>query len=481
MRWDVEHFITRLLTKFFCAFRREIEMGNHGSLFSSKPLHRSKMSGSYNALNDSNSVAVDPLSMTMSCVFPDEIAADDNSKRGSPNVFQRFLCSKKLFRRSRSSGKTATAIPLSGTFRRKTVSSSAAALQQGGPDFDAIFEHAAQRNDELCKAVVGDQRRIGTPPKVSHRRSVEDICPVGGSEKRDSGPAGHASTDKDDFSCCSRATDSGAWRRAMSLRVTFFHENSLEREQCPMEKTIEPRKTSTASVSSFKDKLCRTSSTRCLRSDELPVPVRRWLSSADIVCDQELLDMVREMMPVGELTPLRRNSSKRSSRKFEFQPLLSPAQIKLIRNHWNGLYITIGPTAIGNYLFNRIVFKNPQSRKMLLSLLVDHLSPGYFSKRHARAIGVILNFVMKNLEYPENISLILKMVGHCHAKLVTVGLDSSIWNVFAEALLECSLEWGEKSRRVDEVRKAWAIIIAFITEKLKAGFNDGRKNLQAGA
>ncbi|CDW55049.1 hypothetical protein TTRE_0000332001 [Trichuris trichiura] len=170
-----------------------------------------------------------------------------------------------------------------------------------------------------------------------------------------------------------------------------------------------------------------------------------------------------------------------SIRKIEYQPLLSAAQIKLIRNHWNGLYITIGPTAIGNYLFNRIAFKNPQSRKMLLSLLVDHLSPGYLSKRHARAIGVTLNFVMKNLELPENISLILKMVGHCHAKLATVGLDSSIWNVFAEALLECSLEWGEKSRRVDEVRKAWAIIIAFITEKLKAGFNDGRKNLQAGS
>ncbi|XP_003371435.1 putative globin [Trichinella spiralis] len=229
---------------------------------------------------------------------------------------------------------------------------------------------------------------------------------------------------------------SANWRRTMSLKVTF--------DECKSTSTSDSdnsRKPSNASTnSSRKERLCRATSTCTVRCPTLATPVRRWLSTADM-------------------------------------PLLNAAQIKLIRNHWKGMYVTIGPTAIGNHLFNRIVFKNPHWRKLFMSILIDHRTPGYFSKRHARAIGVVLNFVIRNLELPETVGILLNMIGHCHATLVGLGVDVDLWDVFAEALLECSLEWGEKNRRVDEVRKAWAIIIAFITEKIKAGYNEARKGI----
>lgn len=42
----------------------------------------------------------------------------------------------------------------------------------------------------------------------------------------------------------------------------------------------------------------------------------------------------------------------------------------------------------------------------------------------------------------------------------------------AETFIDCTLEWGDRRCRSETVRKAWALIIAFVIEKIKFGHLD---------
>lgn len=44
-----------------------------------------------------------------------------------------------------------------------------------------------------------------------------------------------------------------------------------------------------------------------------------------------------------------------------------------------------------------------------------------------------------------------------------------LWNLVAETFIDCTLEWGDRRCRSETVRKAWALIIAFVIEKIKFG------------
>lgn len=48
-------------------------------------------------------------------------------------------------------------------------------------------------------------------------------------------------------------------------------------------------------------------------------------------------------------------------------------------------------------------------------------------------------------------------------------IKDKIWNSVAETFIDCTLEWGDRRCRSETVRKAWALIIAYVTEKIKHG------------
>lgn len=50
-----------------------------------------------------------------------------------------------------------------------------------------------------------------------------------------------------------------------------------------------------------------------------------------------------------------------------------------------------------------------------------------------------------------------------------VEISRKIWNTLAETFIDCTLEWGDKKSRTETTRKAWALIIAFVIEKIKDG------------
>jgi hypothetical protein len=96
-------------------------------------------------------------------------------------------------------------------------------------------------------------------------------------------------------------------------------------------------------------------------------------------------------------------------------------------------------------------------------------------KYHSKLVAEILDSIVKNLEHLDDETSRLIQIGRQHACLSQWGLKPKFWDVLAEAFIECTLEWGEKNRRIEEARKAWVIIVTFVTEKMKYGFQDERR------
>uniref|UniRef100_A0A1I8BR08 GLOBIN domain-containing protein n=1 Tax=Meloidogyne hapla TaxID=6305 RepID=A0A1I8BR08_MELHA len=150
---------------------------------------------------------------------------------------------------------------------------------------------------------------------------------------------------------------------------------------------------------------------------------------------------------------------------------LTPAQIHLIRSLWRQVYLSKGPTVIGSQISHRLFFKEPQIREQfrrcpLPNQFVNHDS---FSKAHCRHISELIDQIVENLDDLENVGAMLERIGRVHARISGGQLSSKIWNSVAETFVDCTLEWGDRRARSETVRKAWALIIAFIIERIKYG------------
>jgi hypothetical protein len=121
-------------------------------------------------------------------------------------------------------------------------------------------------------------------------------------------------------------------------------------------------------------------------------------------------------------------------------------------------------------------------------------------KFHHRVVGDLIDTLVRNVDELECVADELIDIGASHARYyddgVKVGLgfpsncpspkaeksckiiQSKFWNAFAESLIECTMEWGDKHKRSDELRKAWASVAAFTSEKLKHGLNEQRRRQQ---
>ncbi|KAL7078759.1 hypothetical protein ACQ4LE_002236 [Meloidogyne hapla] len=160
---------------------------------------------------------------------------------------------------------------------------------------------------------------------------------------------------------------------------------------------------------------------------------------------------------------------------------LTPAQIHLIRSLWRQVYLSKGPTVIGSQISHRLFFKEPQIREQfrrcpLPNQFVNHDS---FSKAHCRHISELIDQIVENLDDLENVGAMLERIGRVHARISGGQLSSKIWNSVAETFVDCTLEWGDRRARSETVRKAWALIIAFIIERIKYGHLEERRQITA--
>uniref|UniRef100_A0A914Y655 Globin family profile domain-containing protein n=1 Tax=Panagrolaimus superbus TaxID=310955 RepID=A0A914Y655_9BILA len=100
-----------------------------------------------------------------------------------------------------------------------------------------------------------------------------------------------------------------------------------------------------------------------------------------------------------------------------------------------------------------------------------------FAKAHSKAMADLVDHVVENLDNLEAISPELERVGRVHAQIMRGELSSKLWNTVAETFIDCTLEWGDKRCRSETVRKAWALIIAFMVERIKTGHLEQRKHM----
>ena len=52
------------------------------------------------------------------------------------------------------------------------------------------------------------------------------------------------------------------------------------------------------------------------------------------------------------------------------------------------------------------------------------------------------------------------------------------WDDFAAAVVDCTLEWGDRQLRCPEAQTAWTEIVMFIVRLLKDGFYDEMRKLR---
>jgi hemoglobin-like flavoprotein len=158
---------------------------------------------------------------------------------------------------------------------------------------------------------------------------------------------------------------------------------------------------------------------------------------------------------------------------------LTVAQIHLIRSLWRQVYVTKGPTVIGQTIIHRLFFKYPKLKDQFRKCALPKQFPNHdsFAKAHCKAVAELVDQVVENLDSLESMSAELERIGKIHAQVLNGQLSSKLWNSVAETFIDCTLEWGDRRCRSETVRKAWALIIAFMMEKIKTGHLEQRKQM----
>uniref|UniRef100_A0A183BTN2 GLOBIN domain-containing protein n=1 Tax=Globodera pallida TaxID=36090 RepID=A0A183BTN2_GLOPA len=160
---------------------------------------------------------------------------------------------------------------------------------------------------------------------------------------------------------------------------------------------------------------------------------------------------------------------------------LTSAQIHLIRSLWRQVYLSKGPTVIGSQISHRLFFKEPETRELFrrCALPQQFANHDSFSKAHCKQISELIDQVVESLDDLEHVGPLLEQVGRCHAHISGGQLSSKLWNSVAETFIDCTLEWGDRRARSETVRKAWALIIAFMVERIKHGHLEERRHISA--
>ncbi|KAK0423295.1 hypothetical protein QR680_008069 [Steinernema hermaphroditum] len=169
---------------------------------------------------------------------------------------------------------------------------------------------------------------------------------------------------------------------------------------------------------------------------------------------------------------------RQSSTKSTLIPLTS-AQIHLVRTLWRQIYMSKGPTVIGSTIFHKFFFKCPKVKEQFRRCPLPRNFPNHdsFAKAHCKAMSELVDNVIENLENLDTMTADLERVGRIHAEVMNGEISTKIWNDLAETFIDCTLEWGDRRCRTETVRKAWALIIAFMIEKIKLGHSDQRKRM----
>ncbi|CAD6190950.1 unnamed protein product [Caenorhabditis auriculariae] len=160
---------------------------------------------------------------------------------------------------------------------------------------------------------------------------------------------------------------------------------------------------------------------------------------------------------------------------------LTCAQIHLIRSLWRQVYTSKGPTVIGTSIYHRLCFKCQVVKEQMkrVQLPPKFQNSDNFIKAHSKAVAELIDQVVENLDNLDSMVDELTRIGRVHARILRGELTGKLWNIVAETIIDCTLEWGDRRCRSETVRKGWALIVAFVVEKIKYGHHEQRKLMLA--
>ncbi|TKR60663.1 hypothetical protein L596_027877 [Steinernema carpocapsae] len=159
--------------------------------------------------------------------------------------------------------------------------------------------------------------------------------------------------------------------------------------------------------------------------------------------------------------------------------LLTARQRKILQRSWNKSQRT-GLDNIGAHIFLKIYAKDPTVGIMFNLGSCPHTELKYrkFFQDHAMTFTRSLDFVMNHLEDYDRVSKFCIELGKTHVKFMRRGFKTSFWDIFAEALTECAIDW-EGGLRCRDVLNGWRTLVSFIIEEMRKGFEKERKRQAA--
>ncbi|XGW01085.1 hypothetical protein V3C99_013777 [Haemonchus contortus] len=152
---------------------------------------------------------------------------------------------------------------------------------------------------------------------------------------------------------------------------------------------------------------------------------------------------------------------------------LTPAQILLIRRTWTHAR-NQGALEPAISIFRNSFFKNPEIRSMMMH---GTKNAGHERlKRHAQIFTTIMDELIANLDNPTATSPSLRESGEKHVFQTRdqygCPFRATLLDQFASAMIERTLEWGEKKDRTEVTQTGWTKIVLFVVEQIKEGFHD---------
>lgn len=164
-----------------------------------------------------------------------------------------------------------------------------------------------------------------------------------------------------------------------------------------------------------------------------------------------------------------------TSRYISRCPLqLTVAQTVLVRKTWAHAR-NQGAMEPAMSIFRNSFFKSSDIRGLVMA---GSKNAGYERlKKHALEFTSIMDrLISGNVEEIESVVEDLKRAGKTHAAIprdqYVCPFRTGLLDQFAAAMIERTLEWGEKKDRTEVTQTAWTKIVLFVVEQMKAGFHE---------
>ncbi|VDK85145.1 unnamed protein product, partial [Onchocerca ochengi] len=176
-----------------------------------------------------------------------------------------------------------------------------------------------------------------------------------------------------------------------------------------------------------------------------------------------------------------RDSTKNSSSNLN----LTTTQLLLVRKTWNHAK-NQGALEPALGIFRNSFYKCGEIRSLIMG---GPKNVGYERlKKHAKSFTNIMDSLITGLDAKESVIEELRKAGRAHATLLRdtsnkfgnksntqlIGCPFRLahFDHFASAMIERTLEWGEKKDRNKTTQTGWTKIVLFIVEQLREGYQE---------